>query len=72
MNERGVVSVTVLPPRPPLHAPLNNKHASLPWLIRRIECVRGSLPIVVQCAPGSIMLGSFIFFTSARVRLGAF
>ena len=23
----------------------------LPWLIRRIECIRGSLPIVVQCAP---------------------
>ena len=23
----------------------------LPWLIRRIECVRGSLPILVQCAP---------------------
>ena len=23
----------------------------LPWLIRRVECVRGSLPILVQCAP---------------------
>ena len=23
----------------------------LPWLIRRIECVRGSLPILIQCAP---------------------
>ena len=23
----------------------------LPWLIRRIECIRGSLPILVQCAP---------------------
>jgi hypothetical protein len=23
----------------------------LPWLIRRIECVRGSLPVLIQCAP---------------------
>ena len=23
----------------------------LPWLVRRIECIRGSLPIHVQCAP---------------------
>lgn len=23
----------------------------LPWLVRRIECIRGTLPILVQCAP---------------------
>ncbi|KAF9001313.1 glycoside hydrolase family 15 protein [Cyathus striatus] len=53
MNERGVVSVTDFLPRPPLHAPSSTTSTPLlPWLIRRIECVRGSLPIVVQCAPG--------------------
>ena len=33
------------PGRPSTPKPL------LPWLIRRIECIRGSLPILVQCAP---------------------
>jgi len=23
----------------------------LPWLVRRVECIRGTLPIVMQCAP---------------------
>lgn len=29
----------------------SNPKPLLHWLIRRIECVRGSLPITVQCAP---------------------
>ncbi|KAJ3571229.1 hypothetical protein NP233_g3894 [Leucocoprinus birnbaumii] len=52
MNDAGVVSVTDFLPRPlkasvigPAQKPL------LPWLIRRVECVRGSLSINVECAP---------------------
>ncbi|KJA15635.1 glycoside hydrolase family 15 protein [Hypholoma sublateritium FD-334 SS-4] len=53
MNEKGVVSVTDYLPRPrkdnPSHSASNKP--LLPWLIRRIECIRGSIPIQVQCAP---------------------
>jgi hypothetical protein len=40
-------------PRPRRDVPgqPNNPKPLLPWLIRRIECIRGSLPILVQCAP---------------------
>ena len=38
-------------PRPRKDAEHTTPKPLLPWLIRRIECVRGSLPILVQCAP---------------------
>ena len=38
-------------PRPRKDAGHTSPKPLLPWLIRRIECVRGSLPILVQCAP---------------------
>lgn len=40
-------------PRPRRDAPghPSTPKPLLPWLIRRIECIRGSLPILVQCAP---------------------
>jgi hypothetical protein len=38
-------------PRPRRDAGHTTPKPLLPWLIRRIECVRGSLPIQVQCAP---------------------
>jgi hypothetical protein len=47
MNEKGVVSVTDFLPRP---SASSNKPL-LQWLIRRVECVRGTLPIQMQCAP---------------------
>ena len=50
MNDQGVTVVTDLLPRPPLLAALNPKPL-LPWLIRRVECIRGSMPLLVQCAP---------------------
>ncbi|KAI0042680.1 glycoside hydrolase family 15 protein [Auriscalpium vulgare] len=48
LNEEGVVSVTDFLPRNPAasaHKPL------LHWLIRRIEVIRGKMPIRVECAP---------------------
>ncbi|KAF9034332.1 glycoside hydrolase family 15 protein [Panaeolus papilionaceus] len=50
MNDSGVVSVTDFLPRPRKDGPSANKPL-LPWLIRRVECIRGSLPMIVQCAP---------------------
>jgi len=50
MNDQGVTVVTDLLPRPSLAATLNPKPL-LPWLIRRVECIRGSMPLLVQCAP---------------------
>ncbi|TEB27330.1 Six-hairpin glycosidase [Coprinellus micaceus] len=47
MNEKGVVSVTDFLPRP---SASSNKPL-LQWLIRRVECVRGTLLIQMQCAP---------------------
>lgn len=53
MNDKGVISVTDYLPRPrkdtPSHSASNKP--LLPWLIRRVECIRGSIPIQVQCAP---------------------
>lgn len=55
MNDAGVVSVTDFLPRPPLSAPSSNNFSSpkplLQWLVRRVECVRGTLPMQMQCAP---------------------
>ena len=52
MNEKGVVSVTDYLPRPRQPSSPNSKpEPLLPWLIRRIECIRGIMPLEVQCAP---------------------
>ncbi|EAU80931.2 glycosyl hydrolase [Coprinopsis cinerea okayama7 len=64
MNDAGVVSVTDFLPRPPLGVTppdVASKSSSSPmkgtpkpllqWLIRRVECVRGTLPMRMQCAP---------------------
>ncbi|KAF8187701.1 glycoside hydrolase family 15 protein [Pholiota molesta] len=53
MNDQGVVSVTDFLPRPRKDNPSSPASSKplLPWLIRRIECIRGRVPIQVQCAP---------------------
>ncbi|KAK2464595.1 hypothetical protein APHAL10511_003384 [Amanita phalloides] len=52
MNEKGVVSVTDYLPRPRQASGLGSEPKPLlPWLIRRIECIRGSVPLSMQCAP---------------------
>ncbi|KAG6840260.1 hypothetical protein C0991_007886 [Blastosporella zonata] len=48
MNEQGVASVTDFLPRPSSGSPTK---PLLPWLIRRVECIRGSMPLMMQCAP---------------------
>lgn len=48
MNEKGVVSVTDYLPRP---RQAEHPKPLLPWLIRRVECIRGSVPLSMQCAP---------------------
>ncbi|TFY72621.1 hypothetical protein EVG20_g363 [Dentipellis fragilis] len=48
LNDEGVVSVTDFLPRNPsaaAHKPL------LHWLVRRVEVIRGQMPIRVECAP---------------------
>ncbi|KAF6749414.1 glycoside hydrolase family 15 protein [Ephemerocybe angulata] len=50
MNDEGVVSVTDFLPRPPMSGSSPSKPL-LQWLIRRVECVRGGLPMQMQCAP---------------------
>lgn len=47
LNEKGVVSVTDFLPRPlsGTNEPL------LPWLIRRVEVIRGEIPLRMECAP---------------------
>ncbi|KAG1814133.1 glycoside hydrolase family 15 protein [Suillus variegatus] len=48
LNEKGVVSVTDFLPR------LENGESTHPllfWLIRRVEVVRGAVPLRVECAP---------------------
>ncbi|ETW87512.1 glycoside hydrolase family 15 protein [Heterobasidion irregulare TC 32-1] len=48
LNDEGVISVTDFLPRNPsaaAHKPL------LHWLIRRVEVIRGKLPLRVECAP---------------------
>ncbi|KAH6907503.1 glycoside hydrolase family 15 protein [Coprinopsis sp. MPI-PUGE-AT-0042] len=61
MNDSGVVSVTDFLPRPPLGVvpPADGRATGgkgspkplLQWLIRRVECVRGTLPLRMECAP---------------------
>ncbi|KAF9522293.1 glycoside hydrolase family 15 protein [Crepidotus variabilis] len=55
MNDHGVVSVTDYLPRPRIDktptGPVAVSKPLLPWLVRRVECIRGSLPIQMQCAP---------------------
>jgi hypothetical protein len=53
MNDAGVVSVTDFLPRPKKD-PVDSHIAPKPllqWLVRRVECIRGRLPILMQCAP---------------------
>ncbi|KAJ7708193.1 glycoside hydrolase family 15 protein [Mycena rosella] len=50
MNEEGVVSVTDFLPRQAVLAPASKKPL-LPWLIRRVEVVRGVVPLRMECAP---------------------
>ncbi|KAF8875654.1 glycoside hydrolase family 15 protein [Infundibulicybe gibba] len=53
MNEDGVASVTDYLPRQYEAGPRirTSYKPLLPWLIRRIEVVRGAMPLLVQCAP---------------------
>lgn len=48
MNDRGVATVTDFLPRQPSSA---TTRPLLSWLIRRVECVRGTLPLRLECAP---------------------
>ncbi|KAG5635958.1 hypothetical protein H0H81_009554 [Sphagnurus paluster] len=52
MNDQGVASVTDFLPRPTssTSVAIPNKPL-LPWLIRRVECIRGTIPLLMQCAP---------------------
>ncbi|KXN85060.1 hypothetical protein AN958_11733 [Leucoagaricus sp. SymC.cos] len=53
MNDAGVVSVTDFLPRPLKASATGSTHEKplLPWLIRRVECIRGALSVNVECAP---------------------
>ncbi|KAF5369111.1 hypothetical protein D9615_010437 [Tricholomella constricta] len=52
MNDQGVASVTDFLPRPSSsNVPAVATKPLLPWLIRRVECIRGSIPLMMQCAP---------------------
>ncbi|TFK90359.1 glycoside hydrolase family 15 protein [Polyporus arcularius HHB13444] len=48
LNEEGVATVTDYLPRQPSSA---TARPLLAWLIRRVEVIRGSMPIRVECAP---------------------
>ncbi|KAJ7674021.1 glycoside hydrolase family 15 protein [Mycena polygramma] len=50
MNERGVVSITDFLPRQAV-LPAATKKPLLPWLIRRVEVIRGEVPLRMECAP---------------------
>ncbi|KAJ7150484.1 glycoside hydrolase family 15 protein [Mycena crocata] len=50
MNEHGVVSITDFLPRQAV-LPTATKKPLLPWLIRRVEVIRGVLPLRMECAP---------------------
>ncbi|KAJ7763200.1 glycoside hydrolase family 15 protein [Mycena maculata] len=50
MNEQGVVSVTDFLPRQ-AGPPSAIKKPLLPWLIRRVEVIRGVVPLRMECAP---------------------
>ncbi|KAG5642317.1 hypothetical protein DXG03_003019 [Asterophora parasitica] len=52
MNDQGVACVTDFLPRPSSsNTPAVASKPLLPWLIRRVECIRGTIPLLVQCAP---------------------
>ncbi|KAF8837548.1 glycoside hydrolase family 15 protein [Paxillus ammoniavirescens] len=48
LNDKGVVSVTDFLPR---QANGDSARPMLFWLIRRVEVVRGKIPLLVECAP---------------------
>ncbi|KAI0655453.1 glycoside hydrolase family 15 protein [Cubamyces menziesii] len=48
LNEQGVATVTDYLPRQPSSA---KARPLLAWLIRRVEVIRGSMPLRVECAP---------------------
>ncbi|OSC98195.1 glycoside hydrolase family 15 protein [Trametes coccinea BRFM310] len=48
LNEQGVTTVTDFLPRQPTSA---KARPLLTWLIRRVEVIRGSMPLRVECAP---------------------
>ncbi|KAF8206073.1 glycoside hydrolase family 15 protein [Mycena galopus ATCC 62051] len=50
MNEGGVVSITDFLPRQVALPPTTQKPL-LPWLIRRVEVIRGVVPLRMECAP---------------------
>ncbi|EIN12133.1 glycoside hydrolase family 15 protein [Punctularia strigosozonata HHB-11173 SS5] len=47
LNENGVVALTDFLPRGSKSSPL----PLLPWLVRKVEVIRGVLPLRVECAP---------------------
>ncbi|EDR04589.1 glycoside hydrolase family 15 protein [Laccaria bicolor S238N-H82] len=52
MNDEGVISITDFLPRPRQPNSILDTHKPLlPWLVRRVECVRGKVPLLMQCAP---------------------
>ncbi|KIJ08003.1 glycoside hydrolase family 15 protein, partial [Paxillus involutus ATCC 200175] len=48
LNDKGVVSVTDFLPR---QANGDSTRPMLFWLIRRVEVIRGKIPLLVECAP---------------------
>ncbi|GJE98224.1 glycoside hydrolase family 15 protein [Phanerochaete sordida] len=48
MREQGVATVTDFLPRQPHSA---TARPLLSWLVRRVECVRGEMPMRLECAP---------------------
>ncbi|KAF8914864.1 glycoside hydrolase family 15 protein [Mucidula mucida] len=51
MNEKGVVSITDFLPRPKESSGLSAPKPLLHWLIRRVEVIRGTVPLRMECAP---------------------
>ncbi|KAG7088984.1 hypothetical protein E1B28_012930 [Marasmius oreades] len=51
MNETGVVNVIDFLPRRPNDNYKSKTKPLLHWLVRRVEVIRGSLPLIMQCAP---------------------
>ncbi|KAJ3799957.1 glycoside hydrolase family 15 protein [Lentinula aff. detonsa] len=50
LNEKGVISVTDFLPRQARGTIASNKPL-LHWMVRRVEVIRGNMPILMQCAP---------------------
>ncbi|KAI0071654.1 glycoside hydrolase family 15 protein [Panus rudis PR-1116 ss-1] len=48
LNDKGVATITDFLPRQPSS---NTARPLLSWLVRRVEVVRGSIPLRVECAP---------------------